>query len=203
MEFEDPVPRPRTGGHDHEHEEGEEGREGKRGSRAKPSFPFVDFMSADARLQGFEDHADFQLTSRLFAEGGFDYMRDPLTSADRAAAAHPLRGRWLRYGDLVQRRRSRRRGEDGPRLGRGDGDRRLHALRAASSYSSADGKAVSASRLASTTSPTELYRSPPSRSSRASCPRSAELTTILRREFLVVRQLTATENALVAGWLAT
>jgi iron complex outermembrane receptor protein len=50
-------------GHEDEGEEGEE------------EVAFVEFVGADALLQGFEAHSDFQITSELTAELGFDYVR--------------------------------------------------------------------------------------------------------------------------------
>ena len=39
-------------------------------------------VSADSLLQGIEAHGDFQLTSRLAAEVGFDYVRGSLKATD-------------------------------------------------------------------------------------------------------------------------
>jgi iron complex outermembrane receptor protein len=98
-EFEARFPGRELVGHEHhDHEEGEEGEEGHEGEE-EAELPFVDFVSADAMLQGVEAHADFQLTSRLFAEGGFDYVRGTLRSAEQPLPRiPPLRGRvGLRY----------------------------------------------------------------------------------------------------------
>jgi iron complex outermembrane receptor protein len=55
----------------HEHEEGEES--------AEEQLAIVDFVGADAVLQGVEAHADLQLTSTLFAEFGADFVRGSLS----------------------------------------------------------------------------------------------------------------------------
>jgi iron complex outermembrane receptor protein len=39
---------------------------------------FVEFIGADSLLQGVEMHTDVQISSRLVAEGGFDYVRGEL-----------------------------------------------------------------------------------------------------------------------------
>jgi iron complex outermembrane receptor protein len=102
-EFEARFPGRELVGHDHhEHEEGEEEGEGEGEEghdHEEAELPFVDFVGADALLHGFEAHADFQLTSRLFAEGGVDYVRGTLTSADQPLPRiPPMRGRFgLRY----------------------------------------------------------------------------------------------------------
>jgi iron complex outermembrane receptor protein len=59
----------------------------------------VDFVGADAALQGVEVHADFQLTTGLFAELGVDYVRGTLkASEDPLPRMPPLRARGgLRY----------------------------------------------------------------------------------------------------------
>jgi iron complex outermembrane receptor protein len=67
-EFEEWHGRP-PAGHDHEHEEGEE--EG--GEEHEEPF-FIEYVARDAVLHGFEAHADFAITSRLFAEVGADYV---------------------------------------------------------------------------------------------------------------------------------
>jgi iron complex outermembrane receptor protein len=89
-----------VGHHHHDADEGEHGEDGGHGHEGEESeLPFVDFVGADAVLQGFEAHADFQLTARLFAEGGLDYVRGTLTSAGQPLPRMPpLRGRvGLRY----------------------------------------------------------------------------------------------------------
>ncbi len=61
----------------HEHEAGE----------ADEDLAFVEFVGADALLQGVEAHADVQLTARLAAEVGVDYVRGTLrTTAIRCRA---------------------------------------------------------------------------------------------------------------------
>ena len=69
-EFVERVRRPRAGRPRATHE-GEEGR-------AKRRLAFVEFVGADALLQGVEAHSDFQLTSQLSAELGLDYVRGSL-----------------------------------------------------------------------------------------------------------------------------
>ncbi len=55
-----------AGGHD----EGEGGEE--------TELAFVEFVGADATLQGIESHADFQLTRTLSAEAGLDFVTGSL-----------------------------------------------------------------------------------------------------------------------------
>jgi iron complex outermembrane receptor protein len=45
-------------------------------------FPVVEFVAADSLLQGFELHGDVQVTSRVFADFGFDYVRGDLLEPD-------------------------------------------------------------------------------------------------------------------------
>jgi iron complex outermembrane receptor protein len=42
-------------------------------------FPYVEFVGADAVLQGFEGHADFKLSNPLVLEAGFDMVRGELS----------------------------------------------------------------------------------------------------------------------------
>jgi iron complex outermembrane receptor protein len=58
-------------GHDHEEDGGEE-----------DEIAYVEFVGADAILQGIESHADFQLTSVLSAEVGLDVVRGSLKADD-------------------------------------------------------------------------------------------------------------------------
>jgi iron complex outermembrane receptor protein len=78
----------------HEHEEGTEEEE----------LAIVDFVGADAVLQGFEAHGDFQVVPRLFAEFGFDYVRGTLKATGSALPRiPPLRTRGgvrYQYGGL-------------------------------------------------------------------------------------------------------
>jgi iron complex outermembrane receptor protein len=62
-------------------------------------FPFVEYVAADSLLQGIEAHADVQLTARLAAEVGVDYVRGSLTDGDSPLPRiPPLRFRGgLRY----------------------------------------------------------------------------------------------------------
>lgn len=77
-------------GHDHG-EEGEDAAE----------LAIVDFVGADALLQGVEIHADFQVAPRLFAEARLDYVRGTLAATDNPLPKMPplrlLGG--LRYQD--------------------------------------------------------------------------------------------------------
>jgi iron complex outermembrane receptor protein len=77
------------------HEEHEEGAE----EEEEEELAIVDFVAADALLQGVEVHADFQVASNLFAEFGADYVRGSLKSTDDALPRIPpfrVRG-GLRY----------------------------------------------------------------------------------------------------------
>ena len=63
------------------------------------ALAIVDFIGADAVLQGIEIHGDFQLTPRLSAEAGLDYVRGSLRESGNALPRIPparLRG-GLRY----------------------------------------------------------------------------------------------------------
>ena len=62
-------------GHGEEEEEGEGGEE-------EAEIAFVEFVGADALLQGIESHADFQLTPNLTAEAGLDFVRGSLKADD-------------------------------------------------------------------------------------------------------------------------
>jgi iron complex outermembrane receptor protein len=77
------------------HGEEEDGEEG----HGQGEFPFVEYIAADSVLQGIEAHSDFQLTSNLAAEVGFDFVRGTLKGADEALPRiPPLRFRGgLRY----------------------------------------------------------------------------------------------------------
>ena len=44
-------------------------------------FAFVEYVGADALLQGLESHADFQLTRGLTAEAGLDFVRGSLKAS--------------------------------------------------------------------------------------------------------------------------
>jgi iron complex outermembrane recepter protein len=45
-------------------------------------FPVVEYVSANSVLQGIEAHSDFQMTSQLAAEVGFDYVHGSLKDTD-------------------------------------------------------------------------------------------------------------------------
>ena len=52
--------------------------EAEDGEHEDEELAFVEFVGADALLQGIESHADFKLTSRLSAEAGVDFVRGSL-----------------------------------------------------------------------------------------------------------------------------
>jgi len=56
--------------------------EGDEGEEEEEEIAFVEFVGADALLQGIESHADFQLTSTLTAEAGLDVVRGALKEDD-------------------------------------------------------------------------------------------------------------------------
>jgi iron complex outermembrane receptor protein len=89
-EFEARFPGRELVGHEHEEESEEEEEE---------EVAIVDFVGADAVLQGFEAHGDFQVVPRLFAEFGFDYVRGTLkATGNPLPRIPPLRVRGgLRY----------------------------------------------------------------------------------------------------------
>jgi iron complex outermembrane receptor protein len=92
-EFEARFPGRELVGHEEEAEEG--GEEG----HVEEEVAIVDFVGADAVLQGFEAHGDFQVVPRLFAEFGFDYVRGTLkATGNPLPRIPPLRARGgLRY----------------------------------------------------------------------------------------------------------
>ncbi|MGE0594019.1 MAG: TonB-dependent receptor [Vicinamibacterales bacterium] len=110
-EFEARFPGRELVGHDHAHEgeeiEGEDHDHDHEGEEheGEEELAIVDFVSADAVLQGFEFHTDLQLSSTLVAEVGADYVHGALTSDDSALPRIPpfrMRG-GLRYQtDTVQ-----------------------------------------------------------------------------------------------------
>jgi iron complex outermembrane recepter protein len=73
--------------------------ESEEGGGEDEDLAFVEFVGADAVLQGVEAHADVQLTSQVSAEFGVDYVRGTLTTTDDPLPRMPpLRGRiGLRY----------------------------------------------------------------------------------------------------------
>ena len=56
--------------------------EGEETGGEEEEIAFVEFVGADAMLQGIESHADFQLTSTLTAEAGLDLVRGALKQND-------------------------------------------------------------------------------------------------------------------------
>jgi iron complex outermembrane receptor protein len=65
------------------------GHEAEEGEEEHGEFPFIEFVAADSLLQGFEAHADFELTSTLFAELGFDLVRGELRATNEALPRIP------------------------------------------------------------------------------------------------------------------
>jgi iron complex outermembrane receptor protein len=55
------------------------------GGDGHPEFPIIEYVAADSVLQGFEAHADVDLTSELVAEVAFDAVR-----GERRATGDPL-----------------------------------------------------------------------------------------------------------------
>ena len=55
---------------------------GGNGGEEEEELAFVEFVGADALLQGIESHADFQLTGTLTAEAGLDVVRGALKEND-------------------------------------------------------------------------------------------------------------------------
>ena len=52
-------------------------------------FPIVDYVAADSVLQGIEAHGDVGVTTDLFAEFGFDYVRGTLKDGDEPLPRMP------------------------------------------------------------------------------------------------------------------
>ncbi len=52
-------------------------------------FPLVDYVGADSVLQGVEAHGDVGLTTELFAEFGFDYVRGTLKGSNEPLPRMP------------------------------------------------------------------------------------------------------------------
>ena len=108
--------------------------EGEEGEGEEEEIAFVEFVGADALLQGIESHADFQLTSTLTAEAGLDLVRGALKDERSAAAAHPA-GEVPRRPSLsaqcaANRRTGDCRREAGSPIDERNRDRRLHAAEA-------------------------------------------------------------------------
>jgi iron complex outermembrane recepter protein len=137
-EFEARFPGRELVGHHHEEEGGVE--EGE-------NFAFVNFVGADAMLQGIEAHADFQLAPGVFAEFGADLVRASLSrNDDPLPRMPPFRIR----GGLRYQRNAFQLGGDV--VGTGKQDRVLGAetptdgftlLKLFASYSFVSGRAVS------------------------------------------------------------
>ncbi len=137
----------------HDHEEGAEGEE---------ALAIVDFVAADAVLQGVEAHADFQVASNLFAEFGADYVRGSLKATDDALPRIPpfrVRG-GLRYqknafqagGQIIGTAKQERvYGAEGPTAGYGQ-------LKLFASYSFTSGAAVNTITARLDNATNELYR---------------------------------------------
>jgi iron complex outermembrane receptor protein len=75
-------------GHEH-HEEGDIAEGELEEEHEEEELAIVEFVSRDAILQGVEAHADFAVTSKIFAEVGFDYVRGSLTDSDDALPRIP------------------------------------------------------------------------------------------------------------------
>lgn len=57
-------------------------------------FPVVEYVGADSLLQGVEIHGDLQLSSHIFADFGFDYVRGSLrATGDPLPRIPPMRAR--------------------------------------------------------------------------------------------------------------
>jgi iron complex outermembrane recepter protein len=57
-------------------------------------LPVTFYTQGDARLAGFESHADFRIGNFVWVEGGLDYVRGTLTTTDQPLPRMPpLRGR--------------------------------------------------------------------------------------------------------------
>jgi iron complex outermembrane receptor protein len=83
----------------------EEEFHGRFGAAEESEFPFIEFAAADSLLQGMEAHVDVQVSSRLFAEVGFDLVRGELRgSGEPLPRIPPTRFRaGLRYqADALQ-----------------------------------------------------------------------------------------------------
>jgi iron complex outermembrane receptor protein len=140
---------------EHEGEESEEEHQGE-------EIAFVEFVGADAVLQGIEGHADFQITSQVSAELGLDLVRGSLKGAEDSLPRIPpvkFRG-GLRYqrnalqvgGQLIAAaKQDRVSGAETPTDG-------YTLLRLYGSYSFATGGAVSTITLRLDNATNELYR---------------------------------------------
>lgn len=94
------------------------GREPAGHGHGDEGLAIIEYVGADAVLQGVETHVDVQLTPRLTAEAALDYVRGTLSDGDEPLPRMPpLRGRaGLRYqvnafqvgGDLVATRSQQR-----------------------------------------------------------------------------------------------
>jgi iron complex outermembrane receptor protein len=144
-------------GHDHA-EGGDAGGDEGHGD----DVAFVEFVGADARLQGVEAHADVQVTPRIAIEAGLDYVRGSLrASGEPLPRMPPLRGRaGVRYqvnalqigGEVTATARQRRvSGAEQPTAGYG-------LLRFFASYSFATGGAVNTVTARVENATNELYR---------------------------------------------
>jgi iron complex outermembrane receptor protein len=75
------------------------GDEDDEAAHHEDEFPIVEYIAADSILHGIEAHSDFQVTSQIAAEVGFDYVRGSLKAiGDPLPRIPPLRLRGgLRY----------------------------------------------------------------------------------------------------------
>ena len=143
------------------HEPHEVGSEGEEAGHEEEEIAFVEFVGADALLQGIEAHADFQLTSRWSAELGLDLVRGSLKDGDPLPRIPPLEFRGgLRYqrnalqvgGQVVAAaKQDRVSGVERPTDG-------YTVLRLYGSYSFQTGAALSTITLRLDNATNELYR---------------------------------------------
>lgn len=68
---------------------GHAAHEDEAGDEEDEELAFVEFVGADALLQGIESHADFRLTPTLAAEAGLDFVRGSLKDRDLALPRIP------------------------------------------------------------------------------------------------------------------
>lgn len=66
-----------------------EGEEGEEEGHEEEELAFVEFVGADALLQGIEAHSDFQITSQLSVELGLDFVRGALKDEDTSLPRIP------------------------------------------------------------------------------------------------------------------
>lgn len=62
---------------------------GEEGEGDAEEFAFIEYIGRDVVVQGIEAHADFAITSRVFAEVGADYVRGAVKDSDDALPRIP------------------------------------------------------------------------------------------------------------------